>query len=160
MTAEPSEEDLEIFEQALKAVPLHVIAKERKMSRQQIDDCLVRVIRPFDAAMMTIARGLAVERWNRLVKIYYEKALNGDMAATALLTKIDERRSALTGIDVPSMQRRDRCNCRCSSRRRNTTTEQIQRVIDKIRGNIGPAPKPKEIEGETEAKPAEIAKTE
>jgi hypothetical protein len=149
---EPSPEDLEIYEQALAAVPLSKIAKQRGLSLKQIDQALVKACKPFDASSQLVARSLAIARWERLTQTYYPLALQGDHASTAILCKIDERRAALSGQDVPASFRRDPVELQIEASPKETSTDKIQRILDAIRKPAIAAPAETISEpGETEA---------
>jgi hypothetical protein len=131
---EPSARDLEVFEKRLAGASVHAIAKEMHLPVKEIDAALTRACCPLDEGFRLTTIGLELARFDQLVRVFYEKALDGDASAANVLIKVSERRAAILGLDVPAASRQDPVVLQTGQTPQPTTTERIRAALDRIAG--------------------------
>src|SRR5262245_23105508 len=126
---EVTDRDLVIFEQRLAGRSVHEIAHEFRLSPREVDAAIERSCQPINQDLRLRTLGLELERFDRLTKVFYERALEGDSAAAAVTLKIAERRSAMLGLDVATANRTDPIQVAIEVAKPQTSTERIEAAI-------------------------------
>jgi hypothetical protein len=129
---EPSPQDLLLFEKRLLGHSIHTIAKDAGLPVKEVDAAIDRCCRPIDEPFRLQTICLELERLDRLTQVFYEKALDGDQTSAAIVIKVNERRSALLGLDVPSAVRRDPVMLQVEQAPQETSTKRLSRLLDEI----------------------------
>jgi hypothetical protein len=130
--AEPTAQDLEIFERRLVGHSVHAIAKEFRITVKEVDAALNRACTPIDEDFRLTTIGLELARFDQLLTVFYEKAINGDAAAANILLKVSERRAAILGLDVPAAVRKDPVLLQIEQTPQPTSTDRIRAALDAI----------------------------
>ena len=129
---EPSPRDLEIFDRRMLGQSVRGIAKILNIPVKEVDAALIRACPRMDADSQLVDWSLEMARLERLAAVHYQKAFAGDIPSTAVVTKLNERVSAMRGWDVPSAVRRDPIMLQLEANPPLNTTEQIQRAINSV----------------------------
>jgi hypothetical protein len=95
-----SEQDDGLLDQRLRGHNSRSIAKRFRCDVADVDAAVDR-LPEIDNVFRVRSLKLELERLDRLLQPFYEKALAGDYNAGMLAVKISERRCALLGIDSP-----------------------------------------------------------
>jgi hypothetical protein len=149
---EPSAQDLDIFERRLNGRGVHTIAKEMSLAVKEVDEAIDRCCRPVDEPFRLQTVCIELERLDRFTEAFYRKAINGDHASAAIVLKVNERRSAILGLDVPAGVRKDPVMLQIEQTPQPTTTDRIKAALDRI---AAMRVEPKSIPGSSPSDPDE-----
>ena len=123
------ERDEAMLRERIAGKPVRTIAKQFKCSIREVNDALDRLLPTIDVALLSRETRLMLERLSELRQIYHEQAKAGRTMAAAIVLKIDDRLSALLGLDSP--MRIDPVQLQLTTTK-ETSTERIKRVIDNL----------------------------
>jgi hypothetical protein len=102
------------------------------LSVKEVDEAIERCCQPIDEPFRLTTIYLELERLDRLTEAFYCKAVNGNPASAAIVLKVNERRSAILGLDVPAGIRRDPVLLQIEQQPQPTTTDRIRAALDRI----------------------------
>jgi hypothetical protein len=97
-----------------------------------VDAAIERCCRPLDEPFRLQTVFLELERLDRLTEAFYRKATAGDAISATIVLKVNERRSAILGLDVPAGIRRDPVLLQIEQQPQPTTTDRIRAALDRI----------------------------
>ncbi len=126
---EASAQDQEIFDRRINSQSVRDIAKAMNLTVKEVDAALIRACPRLDADSQLVAWNLEIARLERLAAVHYKKAFEADIPSTVVITKLNERISALRGWDVPAGFRRDPIMLQLEAAPPLTTSERIDRAI-------------------------------
>jgi hypothetical protein len=94
-----------IIEARIAGESVYSIAKRFNVTQAEVNRLVDALAVEFDNSYRLRAAVLDLHRLDELIEVFRAKARNGDLGAAAVCIKAMERRSALLGLDTPSMAR-------------------------------------------------------
>jgi hypothetical protein len=121
-----------IIQARLRGYSVRSIAKHTGCSVADVNDVLDR----FAAAtitekLRTHTLALELERLDGIMRVFEQRAREGDLGAAALITKIIERRCIMLGLAAPP--RADPQIIELQAKPAETSTQRLRAAIDRIR---------------------------
>lgn len=131
-------QDEAVLERRLLGQSPRTISRELHISLSEVNEALDRVLAEVTTKFRVTSLNLELERLDRVMKPFFEKALAGDVMAGQLLVKISERRCALLGLDSPV--RIDPVQLSIDAKPRPSSYDLITEAIMQLRGDNGQQP--------------------
>jgi len=121
-----------IIQQRISGRSARAIAKAQGCSVAEVNKGLDRFTETtIDDKVRKHTLALELARLDELQETFYTRALEGDVACGALITKIIERRCTMLGLYTPQTATLQVIEAEAS---RETSTERLRAAIDRIRG--------------------------
>jgi hypothetical protein len=133
------ERDEAMLRDRIAGKPVRTIAKQFRCTADEVNAALDRLLPVIDTALLSRETRLMLERLTELRAIYYEQAQAGRTMAAAVVLKIDDRLSALLGLDSPLKVNPVQLQLATT---KETSTDRIERAIAAIVGEREPLPPP------------------
>jgi DNA-binding CsgD family transcriptional regulator len=127
--------DQQMFELRLQGASIRSIARQFRISEQQVQATVARMCTPLTVQLRAHTFELELERLDQLQKAFFTDAQKGDPAAAAITLKILERRACMMGIDAP---RADPMQLIAEANPvKKTTTDRIEAALKRLRYDPG-----------------------
>ena len=124
--------DDEVIRQRISGRSVRAIAKAQGCSVPEVNQALDRFTETtIDDKVRKHTLALELARLDELQETFYARALEGDVACGALITKIIERRCVMLGLYTPQTATLQIIEAEAP---RETSTERLRAAIDRIRG--------------------------
>jgi hypothetical protein len=124
--------DDEIIRQRISGRSARAIAKAQVTTVAEVNKALDRFTETtIDDKVRRHTLALELARLDELQETFYARALEGDVACGALITKIIERRCVMLGLYAPQTATLQIIEAEAP---RETSTERLRAAIDRIRG--------------------------
>jgi len=124
--------DDEIIRQRVSGRSARAIAKAQVTTVAEVNKALDRFTETtIDDKVRRHTLALELARLDELQETFYARALEGDVACGALITKIIERRCVMLGLYAPQTATLQIIEAEAP---RETSTERLRAAIDRIRG--------------------------
>ena len=124
--------DDEIIRQRISGRSARAIAKAQVTTVAEVNKALDRFTETtIDDKVRRHTLALELARLDELQETFYARALEGDVACGALITKIIERRCVMLGLYTPQTATLQIIEAEAP---RETSTERLRAAIDRIRG--------------------------
>src|SRR5215469_4009795 len=124
--------DDEIVQQRVSGRSARAIARAQGCSVAEVNKALDRFTETtIDDKVRKHTLALELARLDELQETFYARALEGDVACGALITKIIERRCTMLGLYTPQTATLQVIDAEAP---RETSTERLRAAIDRIRG--------------------------
>ena len=121
-----------IIQQRISGRSARAIAKAQGCSVAEVNKALDRFTETtIDDKVRKHTLALELARLDELQETFYARALEGDVACGALITKIIERRCVMLGLYTPQTATLQIIEAETP---RETSTERLRAAIDRIRG--------------------------
>ena len=121
-----------IIQQRISGRSARAIAKAQGCSVAEVNKALDRFTETtIDDKVRKHTLALELARLDELQETFYARALEGDVACGALITKIIERRCVMLGLYTPQTATLQVIEAEAP---RETSTERLRAAIDRIRG--------------------------
>ena len=121
-----------IIQQRISGRSARAIAKAQGCSVAEVNKALDRFTETtIDDKVRKHTLALELARLDELQETFYARALEGDVACGALITKIIERRCVMLGLYTPQTATLQIIEAEAP---RETSTERLRAAIDRIRG--------------------------
>ena len=121
-----------IIQQRISGRSARAIAKAQGCSVAEVNKALDRFTETtIDDKVRKHTLALELARLDELHETFYARALEGDVACGALITKIIERRCTMLGLYTPQTATLQVIEAEAP---RETSTERLRTAIDRIRG--------------------------
>ena len=124
--------DDEVIRQRISGRSARAIAKAQATTVAEVNKALDRFTETtIDDKTRRHTLALELARLDELQETFYARALEGDVACGALITKIIERRCTMLGLYTPQTATLQIIEAEAP---RETSTERLRAAIDRIRG--------------------------
>src|SRR5499433_3967386 len=124
--------DDEVIRQRISGRSARAIAKAQATTVAEVNKALDRFTEmTIDDKTRKHTLALELARLDELQETFYARALEGDVACGALITKIIERRCVMLGLCAPQTATLQIIEAEAP---RETSTERLRAAIDRIRG--------------------------
>ena len=124
--------DDEVIRQRISGRSARAIAKAQATTVAEVNKALDRFTETtIDDKIRRHTLALELARLDELQETFYARALEGDVACGALITKIIERRCTMLGLYTPQTATLQVIEAEAP---RETSTERLRAAIDRIRG--------------------------
>src|SRR5262245_1401279 len=124
--------DEQIFRLRLAGLSERRIARQFGLRVAQIEAIVAGQCQPVTKQSKARTFELELARLDEMQAAFFAAARRGDAQAAAICLKINERRSAMLGFDMPTTIRTDPVMVAIEAAPRPTSTERIRQLIDAI----------------------------